>query len=138
MTHSTLRLIVAAGLVAIATLVTTSAVPIAAMRQTQAEKVYRPDVDKGVTRPQVVTEVKPAYTPQAMKAKIQGTVWLTAVVLASGDVGDVTVLKSLDAEHGLDDEAVRAARQWKFKAGTKDGKPVPVEVTIEMTFTLKK
>jgi protein TonB len=82
--------------------------------------------------------MKPHYTPQAMKAKIQGTVWLTVIVLDTGNVGDVTVSKALDAEHGLDEEAVRAARQWVFKPGTRDGKPVNVEVTIEMTFTLKK
>lgn len=61
-----------------------------------------------------------------------------AVVLPNGTVGDVTVVKSLDDEHGLDEQAIRATRQWQFKPGTKDGKPVAVEVTIEMTFTLKK
>jgi periplasmic protein TonB len=65
-------------------------------------------------------------------------VWLTVIVLAGGDVGDVTVSRSLDIEHGLDQQAINATRQWKFGAGTKDGKPVPVEITIEMTFTLKQ
>ena len=58
-------------------------------------------------------------------------------MLSSGDVGDVIVRESLDKEYGLDDGS-KAARQWQFKPGTKDGKPVPVEVTIEFTFTLKK
>jgi protein TonB len=82
--------------------------------------------------------VLPTYTPAAMQAKIQGTVWLKVTVLASGEVGEVTVTRSLDKEHGLDDQAVSAARQWKFSPATKDGKPVAVEVTVEMTFTLKK
>lgn len=140
MTRSSLslRLTVAAGVVAAATVATTSALPIVAALQAQAEKVYRAGEDKGVTVPQLVREVKPVYTAKAMQAKIQGAVWLTAVVLPSGDVKDVTVRKSLDKEHGLDNEAIKAARQWKFKPGTKDGKPVPVEVTIELTFTLKK
>jgi protein TonB len=90
-----------------------------------------------VTLPRVVTEVKPEYTGAALQARIQGTVWLTAVVLTNGDVGDVTVAKSLDEEHGLDEEAVMAMRQWKFTPATKDGKAVPVELTVEMTFTLK-
>ena len=132
-----LRVIIAASVVVAATVMTTSALPIAAVSQ-GTQKVYRPSEDKSVTLPQVVKEVKPQYTARAMQAKIQGTVWLTVVILTNGDVGDVTVAKSLDAEHGLDDEAVKAARQWKFKPGTKDGKPVPVEVTVEMTFTLKK
>jgi len=43
----------------------------------------------------------------------------------------------LDTQHGLDDEAVKALKQWRFSPGTKDGKPVPVVVELEMTFTLR-
>ena len=50
---------------------------------------------------------------------------------------DVSVKRSLDPTYGLDQQAVKAARQWKFKPGTKDGKAVPVRVSLEMTFTLK-
>ena len=39
--------------------------------------------------------------------------------------------------YGLDDQAVKAARQWRFKPGTKDGKLLPVVVPVEMSFTLK-
>jgi len=45
------------------------------------------------------------------------------------------VTTSLDA--GLDQEAIKAVKQWRFEPGTKDGKPVPVLMTIEMTFTLR-
>jgi len=85
-----------------------------------------------------VKEVKPSYTPEAMQNKIQGSVWLRIVVLADGTIGDITVTRSLDETYGLDQEAIKAAKQWLFKPGTKDGKPVPVEVTLELTFTLKK
>ena len=131
------RMVVAAGAVALATLVTTSSMPMGATLRPQPEKVYKPGQDTGVTLPRVVRLVKPEYTPAAMQARIQGSVWVTAVVLASGDVGDVTVVTSLDTEHGLDQQAVDAVRQSKFEPGTKEGKPVPVEVTIQMTFTLK-
>ena len=133
----TIRLVAAAGAVAIATVLASSALPISAAPQAQSEQVYKSDKASGVSVPQPVKEVKPEYTAAAMRARIQGTVWLAVVVLANGDVGDVTVTKSLDQEHGLDQAAVDAARQWKFKPGTKDGKPVAVEVTIELTFTLK-
>jgi TonB family protein len=93
--------------------------------------------DDGVSPPRVLTDVSPQYTKQAMDAKIQGTVWLRAVVLASGDIADVEVVTSLDDTYGLDRNAVAAAKQWTFVAGRKDGKPVAVEVTLEMTFTLK-
>ena len=97
--------------------------------------VYRPG--NGVSLPVVVHEVKPEYTPAAMQAHIQGTVWVECVVNEEGDVADVLVTKSLDQEYGLDQAAVTAARLWKFRPGRKDGKPVAVRITIELTFTLK-
>jgi periplasmic protein TonB len=92
---------------------------------------------KGTTQPVVVKSVKPEYTAAAKEAGIQGDVTLDVVVLEDGSVGDVKVTQSLDAEHGLDDQAVKAAKQWQFKPGTKNGKPVPVHVDMVMTFTLK-
>ncbi len=100
-----------------------------------APRVYRPG--EGVKLPRLVTEVKPNYTREAMDARIQGTVRLEAVVLTTGEVGDVEVTQSLDAVYGLDDEAVKAIRQWRFEPGTKDGKPVAVRVEVEMSFKLK-
>jgi len=46
------------------------------------------------------------------------------------------VTKSLDREYGLDDQCVRAFKQWKFKAGMKDGKAVSVRVDVTMTFAM--
>ena len=97
--------------------------------------VYKPGKD--VTTPVLVHEVKPNYTREAMQAKIQGGIKLEAIVLKDGTVGDVKVLQSLDTVHGLDDEAVKTMKQWRFKPGTKDNKPVDVQVEVEMTFTLK-
>jgi TonB family protein len=91
----------------------------------------------GVTEPRVVKEVHPVYTDEAKRHRIQGTVTMDVVVLADGTVGDVTVTKSLDTEYGLDEQAVNAVKQWRFRPGTKDDKPVNVLVTIEMSFTLK-
>jgi periplasmic protein TonB len=95
-----------------------------------------PAADKE-TPPQVVREVKADYTEEAKKAGIQGSVLLDAVVLTDGTVGEVRVTRSLDTKYGLDAQAVKALKQWQFKPGTKDGKPVPVRVDVEMTFTLK-
>lgn len=89
------------------------------------------------TAPVAIRTVHPQYTREAREARIQGTVMLDAVVLKDGAVGDVTVTKSLDKEHGLDDQALKALKQWQFKPGTKDGKPVDVRVSVEMSFTLK-
>ncbi|MDE3155014.1 MAG: energy transducer TonB [Acidobacteriota bacterium] len=92
---------------------------------------------KGLIPPSVITEVRPQYTSDAMRAKIQGTVWLECIVEPDGTVGNVRVIKSLDPTFGLDQEAIKAARQWRFVPGTMLGKPVPVRVTIELTFTLR-
>lgn len=91
---------------------------------------------EGITLPKVVKEVKPVYTPGALKARIQGSVGLEAIVLETGAVGEVTVVRSLDTQHGLDDEAVKALKQWQFEPGTKDGKAVRVRLEVEMTFKL--
>ena len=97
--------------------------------------VYRPG--SGVINPRVLREIKPQYTADAMRAKVQGTVLLECVVLADGSVGRVDVVRSLDPTFGLDQEAVKAAKQWRFQPGTRFGEPVAVLVTIELTFTLR-
>jgi periplasmic protein TonB len=91
----------------------------------------------GISLPTLLREVKPAYTAEAIANRIQGTVLLATVVLPNGTVGDVTVLRSLDATFGLDAQAVLAAKQWLFNPGMKDGVAVAVRVTIEMSFTLR-
>jgi len=91
----------------------------------------------GVTLPSPLIEVKPVYNPAAMQAGIEGTVLLQTVVLADGSVGDVKVVRSLDTTYGLDQAAIDAMKQWRFTPGTKDGSPVRVAVSVEMTFTLK-
>jgi TonB family protein len=92
--------------------------------------------DSGVTAPRVVRQVAPAYPIEAKRAGVHGVVELEAIVGADGSVQDVRVVHSLDRVHGLDTEAVRAAKEWRFEAGLKDGTPVPVALTIEMTFAI--
>jgi TonB family protein len=60
------------------------------------------------------------------------------LVLTDGTVGEAArVIQSLDAKFGLDDEAVKASKQWKFKPASRDGKPVDAHLVIEHTFTLR-
>jgi len=97
---------------------------------------YRPG--DGVTVPRVISEAKPQYTSDAMRARVQGSVLLECVVETDGTVGEVHLVRSLDRENGLDESAIRAAKQWRFAPGTRDGQPVPVIITIQMAFTLGK
>jgi TonB family protein len=99
------------------------------------DRVYEMN-EPGVTMPTVISETRPSYTREAVRAKIEGWVVLSAVVESNGSVGDVKVIRSLSPD--LDAEAIRAAKRWQFEPGRKDGKPVPVVVTIELAFTLKK
>ncbi len=96
---------------------------------------FRPG--SGINNPSPIRSVQPKYTSEAMRAKIQGVVELEAVVQPNGTVGDVRLLKPLDKQYGLDLEAIAAAKQWLFRPGTdKDGKPIPVIVTIILEFRL--
>ena len=106
--------------------------------QSRGPKLGSPEVFKpgeGVTTPRVVRDVKPAYTPETMRGRVEGALTIECVVLPDGTVGDARVVTSLHPE--LDREALKTARQWRFEPGMKDDKPVPVQVTITMTFTLK-
>jgi len=57
--------------------------------------------------------VRPNYTAEAMRAKVQGVVRLEGVVLSDGTVGDVHVTRSLDSVFGLDQEAMKAAKRYR-------------------------
>lgn len=92
---------------------------------------------EGIEAPKIQREVKPDYTSEAMRAKIQGAVHLEAVVLADGTVGEVIVTRSLDKDYGLDRSAVAALEQWRFKPAVKDGVVIPVVVKVEMTFSIR-
>jgi len=103
----------------------------------------------GINNPVLLREVKPNYTGEAMRAKLQGIVEMEAVVLPDGSVDpkSIRITRSLDANLGLDQQAIIAVKQWRFRPGTcarKDGcgaitfgQPVPVIVSVELTFTLR-
>jgi TonB family protein len=95
-------------------------------------------VGNGVLPPVSLYTPKPAYTSEAMLRRIQGDVDLDCVVQADGTVGKCDIVKSLDSnQFGLDNEALKAARQFRFKPGTRRGEPVAVLVRIILTFNMR-
>ena len=88
----------------------------------------------GISAPQLIFRVEPDYTDAARKARHQGTVVLYAVVDSDGKVRDLRVVRALGL--GLDEKALEAVKQWKFRPGMKDGRPVSVAASIEVTFRL--
>jgi TonB family protein len=100
--------------------------------EAQAQAIYR--VGGDVRAPKPTFKPDPPYTKEARKDKIQGKVDLSLVVDAEGNVAEARVVKALDP--GLDQNALRTIRTWKFEPATRNGKPVPVRVTVEVEFKL--
>ena len=94
--------------------------------------VYR--VGGGVSAPVLIHKTEPEYTEEARAAKYQGTVLLYVEIDPSGNATNIKVQRGLGL--GLDEKAVEAVKQWKFKPGQKDGNPVTVVANIEMNFHL--
>lgn len=86
----------------------------------------------GFVPPEFLNRVKPDYADAAERADITATVEATAVFLAGGEVGDIQIVRW--AGFGLDESAERAIRQLRFKAATRDGKPVGVRATVRYNF----
>lgn len=86
--------------------------------------------------PVVMRRVDPKYTPEAMRARIQGTVRIEAVVDTRGRVTNARIIESLDSALGLDANALSAAMQWQYEPARSEGQPVPATVVIEMEFRL--
>ena len=110
------------------------------------------------TQPRLLKRVNPSYSAAAKAARLQGWVFVSAVVREDGTVGDVRILRTqlwqylgpaarnmgpvvfLSADEvarlGLDKQAVNAVKQWVFEPGTRDGERVAVRLLIELTFAL--
>ena len=89
-----------------------------------------------VRAPVVIEKVEPSYTEEARKERISGIVIVEAIIGRDGLVKKVSVLKPLP--FGLDQAAVDAVKQWKFKPGTLAGKPVDVVFNLTVNFRLDK
>lgn len=84
--------------------------------------------------PHATYRPSPEFSEEARRAKYQGTLTLSVVVDPSGDVRDLKVVKPLGM--GLDDMAAASVSTWKFKPGFKDGEPVPVQIEVEVGYSL--
>lgn len=79
-------------------------------------------VGAGVSAPALLYKVQPAYTEEARQAGIEGTVVLYVEINPEGRAVNPKVIRSLG--HGLDEKALQAVAEWKFRPGAKDGTPV--------------
>lgn len=87
------------------------------------------------TAPVALNAVDPAYTADAMRDRVEGTVTLYAVIRPDGTVTDIKVLNSLDDR--LDSSAMRALSRWHFRPGTKNGEAIALEAVVQIPFKLQ-
>ena len=91
-------------------------------------------VGPGVTPPKPIYKPEPQYSPEALNARVQGTVVFQVVINEAGVIVSPSVLSPLG--FGLDEKALEAIQGWRFEPGRKDGKPVSIQATIEVHFRL--
>jgi len=108
---------------------TTAIVGIPAGEET---RLYSPS--DGVTPPKGKITPDPPYSDEGLKSRIQGTVVLWGIVGSDGKFHNATVVKPLG--YGLDEEAIQTVKDWRFEPSRKDGKPVAVQINIEVNFRL--
>ncbi len=104
----------------------------AVRRQQESELPLR--VGGDVKAPIVINRVEPMYTQAARADRISGIVIIETEIDKTGEVRKVVVLKRLP--HGLDDAAIAAVRQWRFKPGTLNGEPVDVIFNLTVNFKI--
>lgn len=91
-------------------------------------------VGGGVSKPELTYSVEPEFSEEARKAKFMGVVTVSLVVDTHGLPQSVHILRGVGM--GLDDKALAAVKQYRFKPAMLAGKPVPVEVNVEVTFQI--
>jgi len=91
-------------------------------------------VGGGVSAPKAIYSPDPEYSEEARKAKFQGTCVLWLVVGPDGRPRDIRVQRTLGL--GLDEKAIEAVKTWRFDPALKDGKPVAVQINVEVSFRL--
>jgi protein TonB len=96
------------------------------------EKPLHLGFDSGVTRPVVLNHVEPHFSEDARKEKFSGTVEIYLFVDKNGNPVNVRVVRGVG--HGLDEKAVEAVRQYKFKPATRNGQPVVVDLYVDVNF----
>jgi len=88
-----------------------------------------------ISSPVLVTQILPEYSEEARKARFQGTVVLDTIVLEDGTVQIVKIARRIG--FGLEERAIAAVLQWRFRPARRNGKPVPVALNIEVNFNLR-
>jgi TonB family protein len=114
---------------------------VAGIAQSESGKPYfvcgpehQPENGPCATAPRATFTPNPGYAEEARQNRIEGTVVLWLIVGPDGTPHDIKVSRALG--HGLDEKAIDAVKHWRFDPATVDGKPVPVQINVEVNFRL--
>ena len=111
----------------------TVAMAILLSTQTQGISQTAADAPQASERPALVSHVMPVYPQIAQTAKVSGIVIIEATVGVDGRITNARVLRSVPL---LDQAALEAVRQWEYLPTTLNGVPVPVIMSVTVTFKL--
>lgn len=97
------------------------------------DQILRPGGD--VQAPVLLERVEPDYPEAARRARLEGTVFLEAIITAAGAVEDIRLLRPVNPL--LDQAAERAVARWRYRPATLNGRPVRVYLTVTVDFRLR-
>ena len=91
-------------------------------------------VGGGVSAPQVIHSAEPEFTDDARRTNYQGNVSVQLIVDSEGNPQNVRLVSHLGM--GLDEKAIEAVRQYRFRPAMYQGHPVSVQILIDVDFHL--
>jgi protein TonB len=91
----------------------------------------------GITVPELIKKIRPEYPELARKARLESRVFLKAVILDDGTVGEIEIVGCNCPCMGFEEAAIAAVRQWRYEPATLDGRPVDVYFTVIVEFTIE-
>ena len=100
----------------------------------QTAEAKKRDTGTPQTPVEILFKPRPEYTDEARNMKLEGEVLLKVLFTVAGEVRVIDVVQGLG--HGLDQNAIRAAQQIRFKPAQRDGQPVDSTATVHIVFQL--
>lgn len=92
-------------------------------------------IGNGVKAPSLISKVEATYSDEAREKHVEGACLTRLIVDSDGKPQRVKIVRCVDAS--LEQPTLDAVRQYKFKpAADKDGKPVPVMMSVEVQYHL--
>lgn len=104
-----------------------------------ADEAVYPEGHPDIMPPiQIATRAYPHYPEMARKARVQGTVILLVVIDKEGRVGEIEVLRAPDPRFGFELAAIEAVKQWRYRPALLGGRPVAVQASVTIEFTINR